>query len=69
MFLENNILNAYFQSQEVQIKFKNLNNLLINFNNDDSSSDKSFNDDSEWSFMSTDEEDDNILDALQPKLA
>ena len=69
MFLENNILDAYFQSQEVQIKFKNLNNLLINFNNDESSSDKSFNDDSQWSFMSTDEEDDNILDALQPKLA
>ena len=69
MFLENNILDAYFRSQEVQIKFKNLNNLLINFNNDESSSDKSFNDDSQWSFMSTDEEDDNILDALQPKLA
>ena len=69
MFLENNILDAYFQSQEVQIKFKNLNNLLINFNNDESSSDKSSNDDSQWSFMSTDEEDDNILDALQPKLA
>jgi len=69
LFLENNILDAYFQSQEVQIKFRNLNNLLINFNNDESSSDKSFNDDSEGSFMSTDEEDDNILDALQPKLA